>query len=122
MTIAIIDSYPILRFGLAAFLKEHFTDLVIVELDKIAVGKTNPVENIDLAILGMSQFPHLNNLTFINDVKMWCPAAKLIAYDEQRELSMVPGYFQAGVHGYVSKQADPGKLIDCIADVVRMYV
>lgn len=120
MTIAIIDKYPILRKGLTYLLKGHFPDLTIIELENITnPGTDRLAQGIDLVIMGLSQPAQAGNLAVINDAKLGYPLAKLIAYDETPDPSMVLKYFSAGVNGYLSKQAPLQKLVDCIDDVLE---
>ena len=120
MTIAIIDKYPILRQGLTYLLKGHFADLTVIELENGSTKEyDHPSKGIDLVIMGLSQPKQAGNLAVINDAKRGYPLAKLIAYDETPDPSMVLKYFSAGVNGYLSKQAPIQKLVDCIDDVLE---
>jgi DNA-binding NarL/FixJ family response regulator len=121
MTIAIIDQYPLIRSGIKYILKDHFADLTIIEPGNLTTQhKAYPVKDIDVIIMGISQLSGIDNLNLIKGVKKWCPFAKLIVYDEEPELSMVVKYFGAGVNGYLSKQTDIQKLIDCIDEVLNL--
>ena len=120
MNIVLIDKHPILRTGLAFFLKDHFNEATILESDSVTTfHESYRDQKPDLIILGISQDSTGNNLSFINIVKKKYPKASIVLYDEKPGTSMVFHYLKAGIKGYLSKQNNLTELIDCISDVLK---
>ena len=122
MIVAIIDKFPVLRLGLKLFLNDQIADLTIVDSQSItSLSQDHPELRIDLIILGIGPplSSKIGNMTLINRVKKRHPSVNFIVYDEVPEPAMVLNYLDAGIDGYLSKQADGPELIDCVREIMQ---
>lgn len=123
MNIAIIDRYPMLRFGVINAVGDYFPKMGFVEFESIESMEVRAAKiNFELIILGTGQDAGCDDLTAVKKLKELWPDANLIVYDEKLELTMISQYFAAGTHGYISKQAAPAELIECIQQVLNHQI
>lgn len=120
LQIAIIDKHPILRKGLDFILKANFNEVSILASESIiAFLKSPPAQNPDLIILGFSESANPNSsMSSVILTKERYPKAAVIVYDDKSDSPMIQLYLKAGVKGYLSKQNDVTKLVECIAMVM----
>lgn len=120
MKIAIVDKFPVLRLGIVMFLKDSFSDMTVIESDSIlSFNKDFPFEEVDLVILGISQPARANEINAINQMKKRHPARRFIGYIEKPEQATVLSFMNAGIDGYLSKQADISEFLECIQLVLK---
>lgn len=118
-TIAIIDRHPVAWRGIAYLLQEHFDTAILLRAENISnFQREFPDNQPELIILSLSQTPDADNMKDIGMVKGAYISSDIILYDEYLDVNMLPKYLDAGVHGYLSKQEEGSKLIDCVMDVV----
>lgn len=117
---ALIDRYPVLRLGIKDLLVDHFKDINVWESHTInGFQESFPGQKPDLFIIGINQVPVGYGIDLVNRTKLGYPSVDVIVYDENSNPSMIHDYFQAGVNGYLSKQADLDELVKCISEVLK---
>lgn len=120
MKIVIVDKFPILRLGLTLFLKEHFSEATVVELESIGPLKEGTaVDNGDLIILGTVPLSDTDYTDAICEIKLLNPRVKFIVYDEFHEAETILSCIEAGANGYLSKEANLIQLKECIREVLK---
>ena len=120
LQIAIIDKHPVLLKGLDFIIKANFNEVSIMASESVnAFLKSPPAHTPDLIILGFSE--NSNSSSSMGSViltKERYPKAAVIVYDDKSDSPMINLYLKAGVKGYLSKQHDVTKLVECIEMVM----
>jgi DNA-binding NarL/FixJ family response regulator len=122
MIIVVVDKHPVLRTGLALYLKDQISGLTLIGAETInSFKEVHPALQADLIIMGTNQAVNTGpgTLKSLCQMKDWYRTSRVIVYDERPEPYMVLPYFRAGMNGYISKQTDVQELMDCIHVVLQ---
>ena len=119
MKIVIVDKFPIICLGLNLFVKEYFPGATVVELDTIGSLKEDSLRNVDLIIWGTTPLSGSEYPSVVCKIKELDPRIKFIIYDEFHEPETILSCIDAGVNGYLSKEADLLHLKECIKEVLK---
>ncbi|MCF0057009.1 hypothetical protein [Dyadobacter sp. CY356] len=119
LSIIILDNYPILRFGIAKLLKEHFKDVQLTEISVIDdIPKFHNTICPDLIVLGINDNTKKKDLKLYQEVKMFFPSTPTIVYDEIIYDFQTLPYLESGIEGYLLKQNKPAELLRSVEIVL----
>ena len=119
LSIIILDNYPILRYGVAKLLKNHFIHVQITEIPT-AENITHSVYtlNPDVIILGINDNLVKKDLKLYFDVKHFFPNTPIIIYDEVVFGFKTLPYLEFGIQGYLLKKNNSSELIRSVEIVL----
>ena len=123
--IALIDSHPIMRKGLAIVLHEYFKEVKIYELDNTdGFADLHLASQPDLVILGLNTNNKKTCLEIARNLKRQISETPLIVYDENETLNLTIPYFKSGVNGYLLKKNNASEMINCLKTVLsgKFYI
>lgn len=119
ITIGIIDSYKIIRYGLTALLHEVYDQIEILESDNIPdFAMTHGQKKVDVLILGNNSLVPSECFEAVVMMRKHFPDAPLIVYDENLKQNLTTRYFELNVNGYLLKQSIASEIARAISTVL----
>lgn len=117
-SIALIDRHPVVRSGLGAIIKHHFSNVLIHESDNfLQFAASGSGAGIDLIVLGdTSDLIHTQHKS-ITQIRRINSRFQLIMFEEKPDLAKIAMYSKLGAAGYLTKASDMPEFLKCIADV-----
>ncbi|HEX2949276.1 MAG TPA: response regulator transcription factor [Armatimonadota bacterium] len=119
MRVMLVDDHRLVREGLRALLEEHDDITVVAQADngRIAV-QLCPEVTPDIVLMDVAM-PELNGIEATRQITEDCPSTKVIALSMHSNPRFVTQLLQAGIFGYILKDADATELRQAI-DTVMM--
>lgn len=118
-TILIVDDHPFFREGLKSLLAQDATvDLVGEAASGEECLKKAKKLRPDLVILDIS-LPDRSGLEVTREIRKQLPATRVIILSMHLRVDYVTKAFRSGATGYVTKEAAPERLFECIQCVSR---
>jgi len=113
------DDHPAFRNGVAAFLRDHFTDCSIDE----AAGGYEVLEALnhfdyDIFFIDIVM-PDLNGIETTKKIIANHPDAKVIALSFYEDETSIIAMFESGVKGYLNKNAGKREIIEAVESVLH---
>ncbi len=118
--IAIVETRPIFRRGLAGVFTENWEGASLMEagsageLTSLAAGR-----NPDLILIGLECDKDKGTLQQIAELNLEYPSAKIIIYDYRDDLKMIPRLLNMGVFGYLVADFDVSELRHCLNTILQ---
>ncbi len=114
--VVLLDDHPVVRHGLAGFLRDEGFDVVGVAAtgaDALAMLTQRPVDALvlDLSLDGEAGGDLLPRLRAVS------PATNVVVYSVHEDSERIRSLFEGGARGYVTKREDPEVLAQGIAEV-----
>lgn len=118
-TVAIFDTHPVMRMGLAILLRDNFTEAEIIESNDMLdyrqdAGRPEP----DVIIYVSHADFEEEGYPLISDIRQKCPGSRVIVYGPEMQPEVIIDFFRKGVNGYLSKYADISEMLICIKSVI----
>jgi len=119
-TIAVIDKHPIVRAGLAIFIKNNFNESDVFEFESFYHFESgSKTSTPDLLIIGNTVELPSNQCKIIRGLKSINQQLHVIIYEDNADPFKVTQYFKSGASGYVTKRSAMGELLKCLSDVQK---
>lgn len=114
--VAIFESRPMFRKGVANVLAEYWPNAALIEAKELAdlpgPGKTGAP---DLIFVGLESRVGKKALQDIPQLLSQFPNSKLVIYDYQSDIRAIPWLLRLGIHGYLPADFDTAELKLCLA-------
>ena len=120
----LIDDHPVVRTGLASYLRAHAGVTVVGEAGSVAetrawldrqAGDPAPVR---LAIVDL-RLPDGNGADLIPELRRRLPQARILVLSSVPDEAAIRRALHAGAHGWLDKEQDPRALADAVRAVLR---
>jgi len=113
LCILLVEDHPIVRAGCQRLLRER-GQITVVEAHSATDG-VNLCREVgpDLVILDLG-LPDAKGLTTLQRMLLMMPDLKVLIFSMREEPMMVAGALELGARGYVSKNDDPGVLLEAV--------
>lgn len=120
MTILVVDKVPIYRYGLATFLKNRFTDALVLESERIISFISNdPDETVNLIVVREDSATGSSDGNEVLTARELYPAAEIIVFALTIEYKTVIANLNAGISGYFSGIGELEEFAKCIKEVTE---
>jgi DNA-binding NarL/FixJ family response regulator len=117
--VVVADDHPLIRNAVSRHLAEHHhIDIVAVvaDADELRALFLERSGEIDVVLCDLNMPGRRPGVHLISDLLAHDPEAKVIAFTANDDTRMISLCLDAGVVGFVSKQADEDELAACIFD------
>jgi len=119
VNLAIVDDHSLFRIGLVAILKKEPTFTIVGEFDSLAaIQSLIPTFSAAVILVDIS-LEQESGFEVVKYIKEKKPAIKIIILSSHKEEFYIVNAMDAGVDGYIHKDAKPEELILGIKKVVK---
>jgi two-component system invasion response regulator UvrY len=119
LKIAIVENRPMFRRGLAVVLAENWKNPQLLEVSKIdELAQLSNDDQINLVLIGLESGDEKTLTQQITGLNSKFPNGKIILYDYQGNLKIIPKLLRLGIFGYLSADFDVAELHLCISSVL----
>lgn len=120
LKIAIVETRPIFRRGLAGVFTESWEGAALIEAGSVdeltsLTGDQGP----GIVLIGLESEKDKSSVQQIAALNMEYPSAKIIIYDYRDDLRMIPRLLNLGVFGYLVADFDVSELRLCLDTILR---
>jgi two-component system, NarL family, invasion response regulator UvrY len=119
MRIFIADDHAVIREGVKQILADTTDMCVVGEASDMQELLARVAEHPCDVVLLDSTLPRQNGLTPLNALKQMQPQLPVLVFDGQQEHHSIMEAFKSGAAGYLSKDCQPGVLVQAIRRVVQ---
>ncbi len=120
LKIAIVETRPIFRRGLAGVFTESWESATLIEAGSVeeltsVAGDQGP----GIILIGLENEKDKSSIQQIAGLNMEYPSAKIIIYDYRDDLKMIPRLLNLGVFGYLVADFDVSELRLCLNTILQ---
>jgi len=120
LKIAIVETRPIFRRGLAGVFTESWESAALIEAGSVEELTSLPGDQGPAIILiGLESEKDRNSIQQIAGLNVKYPSAKIIIYDYRDDLKMIPRLLNLGVFGYLVADFDVSELRLCLNTILQ---
>lgn len=119
MNIAVIDQHPVLRSGMSVLLKDHFTDVTMLETTCLSSFKQDKTyQYFDIIIIGLTEECEGIDRATLKRMMRENPDSSFVVYAGKLQYDQAVALMKVGVRGYLLKNNQPEELVTCIKTVI----
>lgn len=120
LKVVIIENRPMFRKGLAGVFIENWKNPTLVEAAKIEdFLKLPEVSNPNVILIGLEDGEDKNVIQQIAGLSGKFPTAKIVLYDYQDNLKMIPRLLRLGISAYLTADFDVSELRLCFNSILE---
>ncbi|MBM7073846.1 response regulator transcription factor [Shewanella sp. 202IG2-18] len=118
ITIAIADDHPLFRQALSIVLKQHFSQVVLLEANTIDELKNNlEARSPDLILLDLN-IPGANGFEALIETKQENANTPIILISGQEDSTTINKSTELGASAFLAKSSEPTEMVDVIKQVL----
>ena len=117
MPVLLVDDHPIVRYGIMRLLEGELNKHVVADNSSCKTAEGILRKHAPVLLLMDMQLRNGCAHTLIMKAMKLCPATRILVYSAQAEDHQIIDALRHGVHGYVTKDAEPDRLCEAISVV-----
>ena len=117
MPVLLVDDHPIVRYGIMRLLEGELNKHVVADNSSCKTAEGILRKHAPVLLLMDMQLRNGCAHTLIMKGIELCPATRILVYSAQVEDHQIIEALRQGVHGYVTKDAEPDRLCEAISVV-----
>ena len=124
ITVLLVDDHPVVRAGYRRLFESTADIRVVAEADDGEAGYTLYRQCKPTVVVLDLNMPGIGGLETLRRIKARDPDARILVFSMHSNETMLQRALQMGAMGYLTKQGNPGQMIDAVRQVSRgqLYV
>ena len=118
MAILLVDDHPMLRLGVARVLEQGLEGLAIIEAGSGEEALIKVGEQLPGLVIMDFDLPGISGLETTRRLRLRLPQLRVLFFSEHTELGLVRQAMDAGACGFLSKNVEPGVLLEAVRRVL----